>query len=58
MQSLSELLQALNQLRLVIEVGRHQGGLNNVADLVDSFIDSPRCRPAWSVFRPCQVGPK
>ena len=51
MARFSELLQALNQLRLVIEVGRHQGGLNNVADLVDSFLDTPQMQACVERFR-------
>ena len=36
------LLQTLKQARLVVEVGRQKGELSSVADLVDSFLDTPQ----------------
>ena len=36
------LLDSLNQMRRVIEVGRSQGELATIADLVDSFLDTPQ----------------
>jgi ubiquinone biosynthesis protein Coq4 len=46
-----ELLQTLDQLRRVIEVGRHQGALDQVADLVDSFLDTPQMEACVERFR-------
>ncbi len=36
------LLQALNQMRLLADVRRSQGDLKDIADLVDSFIETPQ----------------
>jgi ubiquinone biosynthesis protein Coq4 len=46
-----ELLQALDQLRRVFAVGRHQGALDQVADLVDSFLDTPQMEACVARFR-------
>jgi len=46
-----ELLQALDQLRRVVAVGRHQGALDQVADLVDSFLDTPQMEACVARFR-------
>ena len=46
-----ELLQTLDQLRRVIDVGRHQGGLDQVADLVDSFLETPQMEACVARFR-------
>ncbi|MFW6730149.1 MAG: Coq4 family protein [Synechococcus sp.] len=51
MARFQELLQTLQQLRRVIEVGRHQGGLDQVADLVDSFLDTPQMEACVARFR-------
>lgn len=37
-----ELLRAANNLRLLAAIGRSGGELSNVADLIDSFLDSPQ----------------
>ena len=36
------LLQALNQMRLLADVRRSHGDLEDIADLVDSFIETPQ----------------
>ncbi|MEB3177240.1 MAG: Coq4 family protein [Synechococcus sp.] len=36
------LMSTLNQMRRVIDVGRSQGELTTIADLVDSFLDTPQ----------------
>jgi len=46
-----ELLRALNNLKLLAAVGRSGGDLRNVADLVDSFLDSPQMADCVRRFR-------
>ena len=45
------LLQTLKQARLVVEVGRQKGELSSVADLVDSFLDTPQMEACLERFR-------
>ena len=45
------LLQTLKQARLVAEVGRQKGELSSVADLVDSFLDTPQMEACLNRFR-------
>jgi ubiquinone biosynthesis protein COQ4 len=42
MSRFQEALRAANNLRLLAAVGRSGGDLNNVADLIDNFLDSPQ----------------
>lgn len=51
MARFQELLQTFDQLRRVIAVGRHQGALDQVADLVDSFLDTPQMEACVARFR-------
>ncbi len=46
-----ELLQALQQFRLMAEVGHSKGELTSIADLVDSFIDTPQMDACIKRFR-------
>ena len=45
------LLQTLKQARLVVEVGRQKGELSSVADLVDSFQETPQMEACLDRFR-------
>ena len=45
------------QARLVVEVGRHKGELSSVADLVDSFLDTPQMEACLKRFGPIQTAP-
>ena len=45
------LLQTLKQARLVVEVGRQKGELSSVADLVDSFLETPQMDACLERFR-------
>jgi len=51
MPRFQESLQALRQLRHVINVGRSGGDLERVADLVDSFLDTPQMDACIARFR-------
>lgn len=51
MPRFQESLQALRQLRHVINVGRSGGDLDRVADLVDSFLDTPQMEACIARFR-------
>ncbi len=44
-------LQALGQARHLIAVGRSQGDLGRIADLVDSFLDTPQMEACIARFR-------
>ncbi|MBD2718158.1 Coq4 family protein [Synechococcus sp. FACHB-909] len=44
-------LQALGQARQLIAVGRSQGDLARIADLVDSFLDTPQMEACIARFR-------
>ena len=44
-------LQALGQARHLIAVGRSQGDLARIADLVDSFLDTPQMEACIARFR-------
>jgi ubiquinone biosynthesis protein Coq4 len=46
-----ELLRAANNLRLLAAIGRSGGELSNVADLIDSFLDSPQLAASVERFR-------
>mgnify|MGYP006277481347 CR=1 FL=1 len=46
-----EVLRALNNLKLLAAIGRSGGDLASVADLVDSFIDSPQMADCIQRFR-------
>jgi len=47
----NEVLRALNNLKLLAAIGRSGGDLSSVADLVDSFIDSPQMGDCIRRFR-------
>ena len=51
MHRFQESLHALRQLRHVINVGRTGGDLNQVADLVDSFLETPQMEACIARFR-------
>lgn len=51
MRRLQESLQSLRQLRHVINVGRSGGDLKQVADLVDSFLETPQMEACIARFR-------
>ncbi|MFM2080209.1 MAG: hypothetical protein RLZZ219_891 [Cyanobacteriota bacterium] len=44
-------LRSLNNLRLLAAIGRSGGDLANVADLIDSFVDSPQMADCVRRFR-------
>jgi ubiquinone biosynthesis protein COQ4 len=46
-----EVVRSLNNLKLLAAIGRSGGDLSNVADLVDSFIDSPQMADCIRRFR-------
>jgi ubiquinone biosynthesis protein COQ4 len=46
-----EVVRALNNLKLLAAIGRSGGDLSSVADLVDSFIDSPQMADCVRRFR-------
>lgn len=46
-----ELLRAADKLRLLAAVGRSGGELSSVADLIDSFLDSPQLAASVARFR-------
>ena len=46
-----EVLRALNNLKLLAAIGRSGGDLSSVADLVDSFLDSPQMADCVRRFR-------
>jgi ubiquinone biosynthesis protein Coq4 len=47
----NEVLRALNNLKLLAAIGRSGGDLATIADLVDSFIDSPQMADCIRRFR-------
>ena len=47
----NEALRSLNNLKLLAAIGRSGGDLSNIADLVDSFIDSPQMVDCTRRFR-------
>lgn len=47
----NEVLRALNNLKLLAAIGRSGGDLASIADLVDSFIDSPQMADCIRRFR-------
>ena len=47
----NEVLRALNNLKLLTAIGRSGGDLASIADLVDSFIDSPQMADCIRRFR-------
>lgn len=47
----NEALRSLNNLKLLAAIGRSGGDLSNIADLVDSFIDSPQMVDCIRRFR-------
>jgi len=51
MSRFGELLRSLNNLKLLAAIGRSGGDLANVADLVDSFLDSPQMADCVRRFR-------
>jgi ubiquinone biosynthesis protein Coq4 len=51
MSRFTELLRSLNNLKLLAAIGRSGGDLSNVADLVDSFLDSPQMADCVRRFR-------
>ena len=51
MARFSELLRSLNNLKLLAAIGRSGGDLARVADLVDSFLDSPQMSECVRRFR-------
>ena len=51
MARFKNLLQTLRQARLVVEVGRQKGELSSVADLVDSFLDTPQMEACLKRFK-------
>ena len=53
MARFKNLLQTLRQARLVVEVGRQKGELSSVADLVDSFLDTPQMEACPKRFKAC-----
>jgi ubiquinone biosynthesis protein COQ4 len=54
----NEVLRALNNLKLLAAIGRNGGDLSSVADLVDSFIDSPQMGDCIRRFRAVPGGAK
>ena len=46
-----EVVRALNNLKLLAAIGRSGGDLSSVADLVDSFLDSPQMADCVRRFR-------
>jgi ubiquinone biosynthesis protein COQ4 len=51
MARFQELLRAANNLRLLAAIGRSGGELSSVADLIDSFLDSPQLAACVERFR-------
>ena len=51
MGGFQEVLRALNNLKLLAAIGRSGGDLSSVADLVDSFLDSPQMADCVRRFR-------
>lgn len=51
MARFNELLRSLNNLKLLAAIGRSGGDLSRVADLVDSFLDSPQMADCIRRFR-------
>lgn len=51
MSRFAELLRSLNNLKLLAAIGRSGGDLSSVADLVDSFLDSPQMADCVRRFR-------
>jgi ubiquinone biosynthesis protein COQ4 len=51
MSRFQQSLQALGQARQLIAVGRSQGDLAKIADLVDSFLDTPQMAACLARFR-------
>ncbi len=51
MARFGELLRSLNNLKLLAAIGRSGGDLASVADLVDSFLDSPQMDDCLRRFR-------
>lgn len=47
----TELLRSLNNLKLLAAIGRSGGDLSSIADLVDSFLDSPQMADCVRRFR-------
>jgi ubiquinone biosynthesis protein Coq4 len=56
MTRFQESLQSLRQLRHVINVGRSGGDLHQVADLVDSFLETPQMEACIARFRALPEG--
>lgn len=56
MARFQELLRAANNLRLLAAIGRSGGELSSVADLVDSFLDSPQMANCVERFRALPEG--
>ncbi len=56
MARFQELLRAANNLRLLAAIGRSGGELSSVADLVDSFLDSPQMAACVERFRALPEG--
>jgi hypothetical protein len=51
MNRLHESFQALKQLGKLIAVGKSSGNLEEIADLVDSFLDTPQMNACITRFR-------
>jgi ubiquinone biosynthesis protein COQ4 len=51
MARFQELLRAANNLRLLAAIGRSGGELSSVADLIDSFLDSPMLAASVERFK-------
>ena len=51
MPRFQELLHAANNLRLLAAIGRSGGELTSVADLIDSFLDSPQLAASLERFQ-------
>ena len=51
MARFQELLRAANNLRLLAAIGRSGGELSSVADLIDSFLDSPQLAACVERFK-------
>lgn len=56
MARFQELLRAANNLRLLAAIGRSGGELSSVADLIDSFLDSPQLAACVERFRATPEG--
>lgn len=56
MARFQELLRAANNLRLLAAIGRSGGELSSVADLIDSFLDSPMLAACVERFKATAEG--